>query len=248
MKEIETVKLHPEGLTIEQEELADLLITTKTRAKVRRREQLPDGSYRFYNVVRNTSPFDFAQEGEFVFKLHEVDPAASLSPEYFSFRNLPENVLDLAGKILAEVKIKGKLDLCTGIPDAGVPLAKAYSRYSGVPFEEVFTKIETEKGRRIVLLRESVEKGKILLIVDDVVTKALSVIEAIEAANSSFIVIDPLVLVDREQGGAEKLRKMGFDLHSAYKHSQLLNFFLRTGRISQVRYNEIKEYLLANNK
>jgi len=248
MKEIEKAGIHPEGLTELQEKLVISLVTAKTHTKIRRRDQLPDGTYKFYNVVRDTSPFDFAQEGEFALKLHEKNPGAPLAPEYFNLRNLPEDILDLAGRTLAEVKMRWKPNLCTGIPDAGVPLAKAYSKYSGVPFEEVFTKMETEKGRRIVSLRESIVKGKTLLIIDDVVTRALSMIEAIEAANNNYIVLNPLALIDREQGGANNLKKeIGLELQAVYKHSQLLNFLLRTGEISQKKYDEVTDYLKRDN-
>ena len=240
-------QLHPEGLTAEQEELADLLITAKTRAKVKRRIKLSDGSYRFYNIIRDTHPFDLAQEGEFAFKLHETDPAAPLSPEYFNFRNLPENVLDLIGSSLAKIPIKEKPDFCTGIPDAGVDLAKAYSRHSNVPYREVFRKIETEKGRRIVAIKGNVGENKKLLIVDDVVTKALSSFEAIEAVRSvKFTTVGILVIVDREQMGAEQRAKIEHMLYFVFKHSQLLDYYLRTDRMSRAKYNEIKAYLAAS--
>lgn len=60
-----------EGFTVQQEQLAGLLFDTKTNAPVNRRKTLPDGNFEFDKIERPTSPIDFAQEGEFVLKLHE---------------------------------------------------------------------------------------------------------------------------------------------------------------------------------
>lgn len=242
-------QLHPEGLTTAQERLADLLITTKTQANVRRRLELRDGSYIFTEVIRDTSPVDFAQEGEFALKLHEKNPDAPLSPIYINLRNLPDNILDQIGKVLTEIPSEGKPDFCTGIPSAGDPIAKAYSRFSGVKVKNIFAKVQTETGRRIVGGEtEKIEKKKIRII-DDLVTAADTKLEAINAARASgYEVTDIVVVVDREQGGSAQLAKEGHKLRSAFTLSQLLNYYRRTGKISPEKYNEVKTYLATSNK
>lgn len=244
-------RLHPENLTPAQEKLADLLIETKTVAKVRRRRQLPLGGFEFFEVERPTSPFDFAKTPEeFAFKLHEENPSVPLSPNKIILRNLPENVLDWIGAILAKAPIKDKPDFCTGIPEAGVALAQAYSRYSNIPFEEVFTKIQTEKGRRIVALEKSgkaIGENKKLLVIDDVVTKALSFLEAAAALKTvPYSIVHFLVVVDREEGGAMELAKRGYNFSAAFKLSQLLDYYLRTGKINKEQYDLSKAYLAAS--
>lgn len=252
MVEIAEQQKHPEGLTVNQEILADLLITTKTQAKVRRRLELRDGSYIFTEVVRDTSPVDFAQEGEFALKLHEKDPAAPLSPIYINLRNLPRSVLDQIGVVLTEIPSEGKPDFCTGIPSAGDPIAKAYSKFSGVEFKNIFLKEQTEAGRRIVggetAETAETEKKKIRII-DDLVTQADTKLEAVKAAKDlGYEVTDIVVVVDREQGGSAQLAKEGHKLRSAFTLSQLLNYYRRTGKISPEKYNEVKTYLATSNK
>lgn len=234
---------HPEGLTTKQEGLADILFETKIQAKVRRREQLPDGSFSFTDITRPTSPIDFSQEGEFALKLHERTPEAPLSPIYINLRNLPQNVLDQIGQVLSEIPGEQKPDFCAGIPNAGVPLAEAYSTSSGIPTKEIFTKVQTGTERKIVAQEETEKKGKIRII-DDLVTQADTKLEAIKAAESQgYDVTDIVVLVDREQGGTQQLSKAGYKLRSAFTLTQLLKYYLRVGKIDQVRFDQVTKYL-----
>lgn len=230
-------------LSESQKLLADLLISTKTQAKVRRREQSADGSYNFTEIVRDTSPIDFAQEGEFALKLHEQIPSAPLSPIYINLRNLPENILNQIGIVLSEIQTEIKPDFCTGIPEAGIPLVNAYSKTTKIPIVDIFSKIQTDEGRKIVgNNNETNIHGKIRLI-DDLVTKAGTKFEAVEAArNAGYDVLDILVIIDREQGGVAQLAEKGIVLKSALTLSQLLNYYLETGKITQDRYDKVKEY------
>lgn len=233
----------PEGLTEIQQQLADLLFETKIFAPVGRRRQRPDGSYELYKVQRWTRPIDFAQEGEFAFKHHEENPAVPLSPVCANLRNLSPNVLELVGQVMAETDI-AKPDFCFGIPEAGLPLVEAYSRFSGIPIAEgILVKEQKEMGRRIIPGTIKVERTR-GLIIDDVITGGLSKLEAIEAAETVGVeVVGVLVLVDREQGGAKELEKLGYRLYSPLKLRQLIDYYRRTGRIDQARHEEVMNYL-----
>jgi len=53
--------------------------------------------------------------------------------------------------------------------------------------------------------------------VDDVATTGGSVIQAIEAARAAGATVEhALVIVDRQEGGAENLAKLGVKLHSVF--------------------------------
>ncbi len=235
---------HPEGLTTNQEALADLLFDTKIVAPVTRRGFDSDGNYQFYKAERPTAPIDFAQEGEFALKMYETDPGAPLSPVYINLRNLPENVLSQVGVVLAEMG--GEIpDLCAGIPKAGVPLARAYSEHSAVPVkDDVFEKEQTEAGRKIVTGDIENHQGMTLRIVDDLATKGETKVEAIKAAEQmGYKVMDIVVLVDRQQGATEQLAESGYTLRSAFTIDQLLQYGVRTERISMDQYKEVRQYL-----
>lgn len=238
---------HPEGFTDAQERLADLLFDTKTRAKVRRRIELPDGSFDFQEVVRDTAPIDFAQEGEFALKLHEKAPEAPLSPIYINLRNLPEDVLGKVGKAIVNVPNLRVPDWFTGIPQAGVALAKAFCQSRGMPYIDILEKEEREGNRRIIPRGDEMGEGRVLII-DDVVTKADTKLEAIKAVESlGFDEVDIVVLVDCEQGGKEQLEKAGYRLSSVFTMSKMLDYYLRVGKIDQTTYQNTIQGLRAQN-
>lgn len=236
------------NLSLAQQALAETLLDTKITAKVLRRH--PDGDgFKFEEVVRETHPFDLeAQDGEFALKIHDKVPDAPLSPFYISLRNLPEELLELVAKTIDEITPKEGLDFCTGIPRAGIPLALAYSKVSGVPFVDIMTKTgEPGTTRQIVAKGESTQGvGKKIIIVDDLITHALTKLEAIKAAESlGYEVIGVALLFDREQGGVEELKKLGYQVYSVLKLSETLEYFLEKGKVSQEKYNQIQEYLKA---
>src|SRR3989344_7354725 len=192
--------VHPEGLTKDQEILADMLFETKQVAPVTRRIDFGGGCYKFEKIDRLTSPIDFAQEGEFAFKMHENQPDAPLSPIYVNLRNLPESLVDQVGLVLSEIPTDEPVDFYTGIPNAGTPLAKAYVKHSGIPYMDIYEKEVTGDGRRIVSEGNvTAIQGKKVRLIDDLATGGDTKLEAIRAAEElGARVVDILVLVDRQ--------------------------------------------------
>lgn len=249
MKEERITPQHPEGLTENQKRLADLLLETKIYAEVGRRISLPEGGFKLGKIKRLTNPIDLnPQKGEFALKHHEERPDDPLSPFFINLRNLPSEVLGYVGKVLAEIESVEKPDICAGIPEAGIPLAKAYSRYSNIGVRNIFEKKQTEAGRRIIPRAKAEKRLKVRLI-DDVVTQAGTKREAIKSAgDAGYEIVDIFVLVDREQGGKEQLEKAGYKLYAAFTISQLLDYYVGTGKISQEKFSEVKRYLTLTKK
>lgn len=233
-------------MTKSQKKLADLLWNTKIHAKVRRRKQLPDGSYKFYLAYRDTRPIDFRVDpGEFVFKHHEKNPGAPLSPMYINLRNLPENLVDEIAKNLASIKFNQNLDFCTGIPKAAIPFAKKYSQISKIPYVEIYDK-EDEEAKRAVVRAKNAPKGsgKKLLIIDDLITKGLSKLEAFKIAKDlGYKIVALLVLFDRQEGGVEYLQKLGYKVYAAMQLKPTLEHYLESGKITMEQYEETIKYL-----
>lgn len=226
-----------------QKKLADLFLSTKTEAKVLRRKKVK-GKYEFYQFIRKTSPVDFpANEEEFAIKVHEKQPDAPLSPIYVNLRNLPENLLKEISKVLADVSLNESYDLCTGIPNTANVFAQYYSKVSKIPYIDVFEKIGTSTDRKLVRATGAKSgKGKKLLIIDDVVSQGNSKFEAIKVAEDLGYKVGILVLIDRSQGGSDILKKRGYPLYSAFSIFPLIDYYLRTNKINQAQYNNIKSY------
>jgi orotate phosphoribosyltransferase len=89
-----------------------------------------------------------------------------------------------------------------------------------------------------------VAKGDTILFFDDVVSEGLSKIEGIKPLQElGGNVKHLLVVVNREQGGKEKLEKLGFKVHALAKVSDLVNSLYQNNHISKVQNREVLDYL-----
>lgn len=243
------------NFTPTQKELLEMLWVTQIEAKVGRRFENPDGSYRFDHIIRPTRPIDFALDGEFVLKLHERKPGDPLSPYYINLRNLPDDLLTLVAKSIAEVTARLRADVCTGIPSAGDPIAKRFSEITGIPWIHIFDKADSSSGRKIVPATQGEpisafgEKHQRLLILDDLITEADTKFEAGAVAEElGYHVSGFGVLVDRQQGGKEQLEGSGYPLRAALPIAKVFNYYYTTQntgrqRISRQSYLDSMNYL-----
>lgn len=248
--------LHPEGMTPAQETLAGMLFDTKTLGKVRRRSQNDNGSYSFEDTTRELGIIDFAQDDlEFAIKLHDEKPDAPLSPFYVNLRNLSPEVLKQIGVVVHELEPsferEGHLpgpDVCAGVPKAGVPLARAYSRASGIPMVEIFDKEEGAGGARKIVHKNDLVAGTSVRLIDDLASQGFTKLESVREAREMGYVADSFyVLIDREQGGIDALKQIVPDVRAAIKITQLFDFGLRTGRINREQYDRAAKYLTPGN-
>lgn len=234
------------NLTKKQEELANLLLNTKTHAKVRRRRKQDNGSYEFYYVIRDTSPIDFREtEEEFAFVYHENNPTAPLSPIIVNLRKMPESLNIKIAECMAQIQLKQKPDFCTGIPNAAIPYAQDYSKITGIPYVTLFEKDDNPGSPRILPAADAPRgDGKTLLIIDDVITKGESKFRAFKVAQElGYKVLGLIVLVDRDEGGKEIIEKAGYEFYAPLQLKDLLDYYLESNQISKELYDESVEYL-----
>lgn len=139
-----------------------------------------------------------------------------------------------------------------GVPRAGDPFAEALSsagERDGKFIQVLHLNKEEEGSTRHIgtQLTGSYQAGDKVLLVDDLVTKADSKLEAIAVLEKAGLtVVGVVVLVDREQGGARQLREAGYTLLAAFTLSELLDYYVEAGSIDQHKRQEILDYL-ANN-
>ena len=75
-------------------------------------------------------------------------------------------------------------------------------------------------------------------------TYAESKLEAIAILNSSGLIVrDVVVLIDRDQGGSEQLKKHGYSCHSALGLRDLIEFYYGSKMISYEYYTRTRKYL-----
>ena len=173
--------------------------------------------------------------GSFKLKLYDAHPEAPLSPIYIDLRMLrrfPQAKL-AAVNAYQELVSPLKFDLLADVPTAVTPLVASLSDRLGIGMITPRTDSKTHgTGAKIDGFLDS-DKGKVALLIDDLVSKADSKLEATEVLRQNGLVVnDIVVLIDREQGGGEELVKKSLKLHSAMTMTKMLDFYTRIGQIS----------------
>jgi orotate phosphoribosyltransferase len=128
-----------------------------------------------------------------------------------------------------------------GVPVGGLLLATAFSVETNIPM--IYARVRPEgTGKRGIEGRFNM--GDTALIIDDLITRGSSVLETAELLEeNSLKVKDVIVLVDREHGATERLRRKGYNLISILKLDVMLNHYMSKGLISEETYNLCAEYL-----
>lgn len=194
-------------------------------------------------------------------KLHEQHPEAPESPIFFNLRTpenpkpgplTPEIVRDIAKMFREETRKISGFNFLVPVPNAADPIVEelAIIMLCEGCVLHLTKEIVGDKRSIAGFTEESKEKifdGARALLIDDLVTKADSKLEAIlQAENENLVVSGIMVLIDREQGGAKQLTDAGYKMHSIFTLSELLEFYLEEGLISQEKYEQIRNYIREN--
>lgn len=128
-----------------------------------------------------------------------------------------------------------------GVPVGGLLLATAYSLETNIPL--IYARSHPEgTGKRGIEGRFT--RGDTALVIDDLITRGSSIMETAELLEENGLrVKDVIVLIDREHGAVERLRRHGLNLISILKLDVMLTHYMSRGLISQETYHTCAEYL-----
>lgn len=182
--------------------------------------------------------------GNFRLKLHEKNPDAPLSPIYIDLRLLRSfpDVIDSAVEIYKQLSADFIFDIYADVPTAATPIVAILSHVTRVPM--ISPRKDEKKHGAAAPIDGVFTPGQKVLLVDDLITNAGSKRETISVLEDNRLIVSGvIVLVDREQGGGSELEKNGYACRAAFRLTELLEFYSRTGLINRDDYKRTLDYL-----
>jgi orotate phosphoribosyltransferase len=148
--------------------------------------------------------------------------------------------------VLSEIG-RGKIDKILGVPTAGVPFATVVSQKLGLPLI-YYRQARKEHGVR-KKVEGILERNDRVLVIDDLITTGESVIEAAEVVRDQGGVVNELVvLLDREQGGKERLRASRIEPHVLFQISDAMHWLHNVGLVEDKVYETVRKYIQEESK
>lgn len=210
-------------------------------AKTLVREILNEGKERLALRLFDIGAIKF---GGFRLKLHEEKPEAPLSPFYIDLRNIRsfpqvmEETVDVYKSLLKDLEF----DLLADVPTAATPIVTNLSSQLNIPM--ISPRIDQKTHGSGAKIEGAFKEGQRVILVDDLVTTAKSKLVAIKILEENGLKTeDVVVLIDREQGGKEELKKRGYRLWSVFEISDLLEIYYKSGRLRKKQYQDSINYI-----
>jgi len=179
--------------------------------------------------------------GEFTYK------SGATGPMYLDLRLLISHpkIMKKVAKLYAQKLESIEYDRLAGVAYAALPIAGAISLEIDKPW--IF--MRKEGLQKSYGLKKSLEggysAGETVVMIEDLVNRATSLIEAITAIKQQELTVkDAVVLLDYEKGGRKVLEDAGYNLHSFMTVHELIDIMHTEGKIDDAKHKQCVEFLV----
>jgi orotate phosphoribosyltransferase len=154
--------------------------------------------------------------------------SGKISPYYIDLRIVPsfpdafQKICNFCVDFVKDEINTKNFERIAGIPVAGIPFASLIAYNLRKPFLYVRKDIRFHGRQRRI--EGALAPGNRVLLIDDLITTGLSLQKAAKAITAEGgVVTDAFVLLDREEGGKERLDKNGIKLHALLNIKEVAN-------------------------
>lgn len=128
-----------------------------------------------------------------------------------------------------------------GVPMGGLHIATAYALEGETPL--IFLHRQDDDGG-VQRLEGHITPGQMVLVVDDLMTGGRSILTAAQQLEQADMrVRDAIVLIDREQGGIERLKEHGYRVTPILRLKTMLNYYYSNELIPYETFDTCMQYL-----